>query len=75
MCLICLDWQKGNMTSKEAFSAINEIVSTEKDETKLKHIFELSNKILEKEAPYSEWDEDLHGHYIEGLDYDPSTED
>jgi len=73
MCLLCVQWEKDKLTNEEAFGAIGEMLSTEKDEDKIKHLIELSGKILDKESPFSEWDEDQHGYYIEGLNYDPET--
>ena len=63
------------MTSEEAFSAIGEMLSNEKDEEKINHLFELSDKVLDQEDPFDEWDEAQHGFYIENLDQDPSTDE
>lgn len=50
MCIICAEWEKGKMTSKEAFRAIGETMSTSTQ----KHLEELSEKILSKEVPLTE---------------------
>ncbi len=50
MCLICSDWEKGKLTSEEAWRNLCEmskLPSTTAEE--LMHYFELSGKILEKE--------------------------
>lgn len=50
MCIICMEWEKGKMTSREAFRAIGETMSSKTR----KHLEELSEKILSKEVPAAE---------------------
>lgn len=52
MCIICLEWEKQKLTSKEAFRAIGEMMTPENQ----KHLEELSEKILQKEVPTTESD-------------------
>lgn len=51
MCIICTEWQKQKLTSKEAFRAIGEILHTSKDESQVEHLRDLSEKILQSEVP------------------------
>ena len=57
MCLVCIEWQKGNLTNDEALRNIGEMVGTtnQKSEER-RHYFELAEKI--KDAQY---DEDNNG--------------
>jgi hypothetical protein len=74
-CMICLEWQKGNMTSKEAYRAISEVVQSEEDEDIRNHLFQLSDKIIDKEMPDKEWDEDSIIQYLNDIDEEPFQED
>lgn len=49
MCVLCTEWQKGTMTNKEALAAIGEIVITETDHEKRDHLFNLANRVVDKE--------------------------
>ena len=51
MCIICKEWQAGKLTSQEAFRAIGEFISSAEDMEEKKHLFELSDKILDKDLP------------------------
>lgn len=50
MCIICVEWEKQKLTSKEAFRAIGEMMTTQTQ----KHLEELSEKILQKEVPMAD---------------------
>lgn len=52
MCIICQEWEKQKLTSKEAFRAIGEMMTPQTQ----KHLEELSEKILQKEVPTTESD-------------------
>lgn len=54
MCIICLEWEKEKLTSKEAFRAIGEMMTPDTQ----KHLEELSEKILSKEVPMPETNAD-----------------
>lgn len=54
MCIICLEWEKQKLTSKEAFKAIGEMMTPQTQ----KHLEELSEKILQKEVPLTETNAD-----------------
>jgi hypothetical protein len=59
MCLICTEWQKGNLTAKEAFRNLGEqlnVANDEDDHETVEHLLELSNKIMDAEVPYEERD-------------------
>lgn len=57
MCLICTEWQKGNLTAKEAFRNLGEqlnVANEQDDLDQVEHLVELSNKIMDSEVPYEE---------------------
>lgn len=50
MCVICIDWEKGKMTNKEALSALNEIIESDKTTAdEFDHYLDLEDRILDKE--------------------------
>lgn len=51
MCILCTEWEREKITSKEAFRAIGEMLTTSKDKDQIKHLEELSEKIIQKEVP------------------------
>lgn len=57
MCVICKDWERGKLTSKEALKNIGEVIY--KDNKLDKHLMDLSEKILDKEVPLSDNDEEM----------------
>lgn len=64
MCIVCLDWEKGKLTSQEALRALGELISGAKGKEK-QHLFEVSEKILDKEVPMGESDEELNKNWHE----------
>ena len=69
MCMICVDWEKGKMTSKEAIAAIGEIIGNANLE-KTDHLIKLAEKIVDKDVSSgsdqdyeldSEWERKNHG--------------
>jgi hypothetical protein len=50
MCIICQEWEKQKLTSKEVFRAIGEMMTPENQT----HLEQLSEKILQKEVPETE---------------------
>lgn len=48
MCKICIDWEKGKMTSQEAINAIGEMIGT--GDEKPQHYVDLASKIMDKEV-------------------------
>lgn len=55
MCMLCIEWEKQRITSKEAFKAIGEMMTPQTQ----KHLEELSEKILQKEVPMVDTDKDV----------------
>lgn len=69
MCIICLEYNKGKMTSQEALANIGETIdANQNDEDKVQHLFELANKIMDKEQPFEEWDDDTQTGVLGELD-------
>lgn len=63
MCKICIDFEKGKMTSREALRAAGEIMygTNEKD---AEHAAEVVEKIMTKEVPSgTDQDEELDAEY------------
>lgn len=69
MCKICVEWELGRLSSKEAMNAIGEILMISEDEKEIDHMTSIVDKILFKEMPVSEqnseleekWWKDTHG--------------
>ena len=57
-CFLCIEWEKQKLTSEEAFRAIGEIIHTSKDQTQIDHIKELSERIISREVPVVESNEE-----------------
>lgn len=63
MCKICIDWEKGKMTSKEALRAAGEIMYGTNEEN-AQHAADVVEKIMTKEVPSgSEQDAELDAEY------------
>lgn len=49
MCKVCIQWEKGKLTDKEAIRTSGEMIqSFENDEETVQHYWDLVNKILDK---------------------------
>lgn len=62
MCIICKEWMAGKLTSKEALSNLGELIGlkSESDRNpKIKHYYSVIDKILDKEVPMNDNDEEL----------------
>lgn len=57
MCLLCVEYEKGKMTNQEALNNIGEMLDG-KSEDEMRHLFELAEKIVDKEMPFQEWDDE-----------------
>lgn len=68
MCIICSEWQKGKMTSQEALANIGEMLDSGQSEEEVKHLFELADKVIDKEQPFEEWDNDSQTGILDELD-------
>lgn len=63
MCKICVDWEKGKMTSKEAMGAIREVIGPASGEDN-EHYIKLAGKIMDKEVSSgTEQDSELDAEY------------
>lgn len=69
MCMICLEWDKGSMSSKEALGNIGETIGDPNNtEEEIEHLMELSGRIIDKELPFKEWDNDDDVGILDELD-------
>lgn len=68
MCVVCFEYEKGKLTSKEAMDALVEMLESENDEDKVQHLFELANKIVDKDESFKEWDNDEETGFLDELD-------
>lgn len=67
MCRICVEWELGKLTTKEAFRNLGELINSTDDEETKDHLFDLSNKLLDEEVPYEERDQELEGQWYKEL--------
>lgn len=57
MCVVCVDWEKGKMTSEEALRALGEIITANGEDNKEnQHYWDTADKILDKEVPSGDTD-------------------
>lgn len=49
MCIICTDWEKGNLTIKEAWRNLREMAEGSKTNEELVHFFEVAEILSEKQ--------------------------
>lgn len=57
MCIVCIEWEAGKLTNAEALKNLGEMISgVDGDYT---HHFEAYSKILDKEVPLNDTDEEL----------------
>jgi hypothetical protein len=60
MCIVCRDWEAGKLTSEEALGHLGEMMKgREKGDAGRLHYEEVVEKILDKEVPLSDSDEEL----------------
>lgn len=59
MCRICVEWEQGKLTSKEAFRNIGEAINTTDSDNEREHLFGLSERILDKEVAPTETDDEM----------------
>ena len=57
MCLVCVEWQAGKLTSKEALSAVGELINSESEDST--HYYEVVEKIMDKEVPFASLDSEI----------------
>ena len=58
MCIICKEWESGKLTSEEALKNVGELMEGA-NEKESEHYEQVVEKILDKEVPLSETDEEL----------------
>jgi hypothetical protein len=75
MCLLCVEWNKGSMTAQETLKALGEMVEFETDEEKQAHLFELAEKVIDKDSPIISWEDDSIFGSMDELDDTFSDED
>ena len=49
MCLMCVEYEKGKMTSREVLNAVGEMLDFSEDETEKAHLFGLVERVLDTE--------------------------
>lgn len=49
MCIVCVQWERGKLTNREAFRAVQEFIQTDRENQpeEVSHWFEVQNKISE----------------------------
>jgi hypothetical protein len=67
-CIICIEFEKGKLTAKEALANLGEMISEKSTEDEVKHYFEAANKIVDKEVPFEEWQDDEFTGVLDELD-------
>lgn len=72
--MLCVEYNKGTMTSKEALSNIGEMIDSGKTEEEVQHLFELADRVMDKEQPFDEWDDDSQLGVLDELDSAFGTE-
>lgn len=58
MCTVCIEWEAGKLTSKEALKNLGELLNTDGDFGN-EHYWKAIDTILEKEIPVVESDDEL----------------
>ena len=59
MCKVCVEWEAGKLTNKEALNALGEMIKSTEDEKKSKHYYSVVDKVLDKEVPMADTNEEL----------------
>ena len=70
MCVLCVEYQKGKMSTKELLSNAGEMINSESDEEKKAHLFGLVEKVISKDMPFDSWENDSVFGVLDELDYD-----
>lgn len=58
MCIVCLEWEKGKLTNKEALRNLGELINTDGDLGN-EHYFGVIDKIMDEELKIKVVDEEL----------------
>jgi len=68
-CMVCVEYNKDRLTSKEALSNIGEMIGNPNNTSEdVAHLIELTNKILDQEVPFEEWNSDEQTGVLDELD-------
>lgn len=62
MCIVCKEWEAGKLSFKEALDNLGELIGMKGEadrDPKIRHYYEAVSKILDKEVPMSDSDEEL----------------
>ncbi len=68
MCIVCVEWEAGKLTSKEALRALGELIGMKGEadrDPKVRHYYKSVEKILDKEVPVSDTDDELNKNWHE----------
>lgn len=57
MCMVCVEYRKGKMTSKEALNNIGEMIQSAGSEEEVMHLWSIANDIVDKELPFENWED------------------
>jgi hypothetical protein len=49
MCLVCSEWLKGNLTTKEAFRNLGETIGPESTDEDIDHYWDTVRKLMDEE--------------------------
>lgn len=49
MCCVCVDWERGKMTNREALRALGEMIDTNGTYEEQEHYIDMTEKIEEEE--------------------------
>lgn len=69
MCYLCVEWEKGSLSNREAIKAISELVLTEENKETRLHLFGALNKIMDREDDAVDY---ANTDYLEDLEEDDS---
>lgn len=62
MCIICKDLE--NLTTEEAMRNIGEALISTNDKEKIKHLIDLSDRVMDKDIPMPESNPDLDENWM-----------
>lgn len=68
MCIVCKDWEAGKLSSKEALKNLGELIGMKGEadlDPKVRHYYKAAEKILDKEVPMGDSDEELNKNWHE----------
>lgn len=63
MCVVCKEWELGKLNSREAMKNLSELIGMRGEadrDPKVRHYYEAIDKIIDKEVPFNEEDQELN---------------